>query len=162
MVMLSTTLASEMESMVPTEEETEAIDRFASAWETYFYDAAVGAIPVNPGTLSSATSAMKSAMSGMSSQDFGDDAIQAGIIAFWSIIATSAPTIWTTTPPCTGATPPPALSTIAASLVGVFASNTAGELDLAAACSAIAGVIHPLNLGGICVIPTPGSPTPIT
>lgn len=162
MVMLPATLASEMESMEPTDQETEAIDRFAAAWETYFYDAAVGAIPANPGTLAAATTAMKGAMTGMSAQDAGDDAIQAGIIAFWGVVATAAPTIWTTVPPCTGATPPPNLATTSATLVGIFAANTSGELDLAAACNAIAGAIHPLNLGGICAIPPPGAATPIT
>lgn len=162
MTMLPATLASEMESMEPTDQETDAIDRFAAAWETYFYDAMVGAIPVNPGTLAAATTAMKGAMTGMSGQDAGDDAIQAGIIAFWGVVAGSAATIWTTVPPCTGATPPPNLATIAATLVGVFTGNTSGELDLAAACNAIAAAIHPLNLGGICAIPPPGAATPIT
>jgi hypothetical protein len=162
MVMISDTLAGELENMVPTEVENEAIDRFAAAWETYFYDAVVGAIPANPGTLSAATSAMKSTMVGMSTQDAGATAIQTGITAFWGIVAASAPSIWTTVPPCTGATPPPVLSTIAAALTGVFSANTAGELGLSDACAAIAAAIHPLNLGGICVIPTPGAPTPIT
>lgn len=162
MVMLANTFAEELENMTPTDVESEAIDRFSASWETYFYDAAVGAIPANVGTLASATSAMKAAMVGMSSQDAGATAIQSGIIAFWGIVATSAASIWTTTPPCTGATPPPALGTISASLAGVFSANTAGELELADACSAIATALHPINLGGICAIPTPGAPTPIT
>lgn len=161
MVMLPATLGTEMESMEPTDQESDAIDRFASAWETYFYDAMVAAIPVNPSTLTAATTAMKGAMTGMGSQDAGDDAIQAGIIAFWGVVASSAASIWTTVPPCTGATPPPSLATIAASLVGAFATCTAGELDLAAACQVIAAAIHPINLGGICIIPTPGAATPI-
>ncbi len=162
MVMISNTLASGLESMTPTTDESLAIDRFSSAWETYFYDAVVGAIPVNPGTLASATSAMKTAMIGMSAPNAGATAIQNGIIAFWGIVASSAASIWTTVPPCTGATPPPTLGTIAAALVGTFSANTSAKLGLSDACFAIAAAIHPLNLGGICVIPTPGSPTPIT
>lgn len=160
--MLSTTLASEMENMTPTSQESDVIDRFASAWETYFYESVVGVIPVNSGALASATTAMKAAMIGISNQNFGDDAIQAGIIAFWGIVASSASLIWTTVPPCTGATPPPALSTIASSLATVFTSNTTSKLNLSDSCIAIASAIHSLNLGGVCVIPSPGTSTPIT
>lgn len=162
MVMLSTSLASELENMTPTDQESEAIDRFASAWETYFYDSVVGAIPANPGTLAAATNAMKAAMVGLGTQDNGAAAIQAGITAFWGIVATSAAAIWTTAPPCTGATPPPNLATISSSLASVFSSNTSAELGLSDACNAIAASLHSSNLGGICVIPVPGAPTPIT
>jgi hypothetical protein len=161
MVMVSTTLASELENMTPESDENVVIDRFASAWETYFYDASVGGIPANGGTLAGATSAMKSAMIGITQPNAGSISIQNGIIAFWGVVASSAASIWTTVPPCTGATPPPNLATISSTLDGVFASNVASELSLADACNAIAGALHALNLGGICIIPTPGAPTPI-
>ena len=38
MVMVSTTLASELENMTPESDENVVIDRFAFAWETYFYE----------------------------------------------------------------------------------------------------------------------------
>jgi hypothetical protein len=152
--MVSTTLASELENMTPESDENVVIDRFASAWETYFYDASVGGIPANGGTLAGATSAMKSAMVGITQPNAGSISIQNGIIAFWGIVASSAP-------PCTGATPPPSLATISSVLDGVFASNVASKLSLADACSAIASSLHTLNLGGICAIPLPGVPTPI-
>jgi hypothetical protein len=161
MVMVSTTLASELESMTPESNENVVIDRFASAWETYFYDASVGGIPANGGTLAGATSAMKSAMVGITQPNAGSISIQNGIIAFWGVVASSAASIWTTVPPCTGATPPPSLATISSVLDGVFASNVASKLSLADACSAIASSLHTLNLGGICAIPSPGAPTPI-
>lgn len=159
--MVSTSLASELENMTPESDENIVIDRFTSAWETYFYDASVGGIPVNGSSLASATSAMKAAMVGMTQPDAGAPAIQSGIIAFWTTVASSAASIWTTVPPCTGATPPPNLATISATLEGVFASNVSSELSLADACNAIATALHALNLGGICVIPSPGAPTPI-
>lgn len=161
MVMVSTTLASELENMTPESDENVVIDRFTSAWETYFYDASVGGIPANGSSLASATSAMKTAMIGMTQPNAGATSIQNGIIAFWGIVASAAASIWTTAPPCTGATPPPTLSTISATLEGVFASNVASKLNLTDACSTIASALHTLNLGGICVIPSPGAPTPI-
>jgi hypothetical protein len=161
MVMLSTTLASGLENMIPTDQETVVLNRFSSAWETYFYGASVAGIPVNPNSLAAATTALKAAMVGISVQNAGAIKIQTGIVAFWGIIATAAPTVWTTVPPCTGAIPPTTLTTIAASLTSVFAANTSSKLELSAACAAIATAIHSKNLGGICTIPIPGAPTPI-
>jgi hypothetical protein len=160
MVMTPTKLADGLKAMTPTTNENIAIDRFADAWTNYFYDAVVGAIPVNPGTLTTAKNVMKMQLIGMKTA--GAAKIQNGITLFWSTVATAAPTIWTTVPPCTGATPPPTLATIAATLNGVFAANKAAQLNLDAAAMAIAAALHPLNLGGICVIPTPGVATPIT
>jgi hypothetical protein len=160
MVMLATTLAAELENnMAIVDNELDAIDNLSSSWEAYFYDASVGGIPANPGSLSAATNAMKGALVGMSYN--GSNAIQLGLIAFWSVIATAAPTIWTTVPPCTAATPPTSLATIGATLDGVFSANVAGKLDKAACMAAIANALHTLNLGGICAIPLPGAPTPI-
>ena len=158
--MLTTTLAVELENnMAIVDNESDAINNLSAAWEAYFYDASVGGISVNPGSLAAATSAMKTALVGMASN--GANAIQLGVTAFWSIVATAAPTIWTTVPPCTAAMPPPTLGAIGATLNSVFASNVAGELDKTACMNAIAAALHPLNLGGICTIPSPGAPTPI-
>lgn len=159
MAMLSTTLANGLKLMTPTTDENVAINRFASAWENYFYGAAVGGIAATPGTLSAATTALKAAMIGL--KTLGATAIQSGIVAFWGVVATAAPSIWITVPPCTGATPPPTLATIASALTTVFASNKAAQLNLDAAATAIATSLHTKNLGGICVIPTPGVSTPI-
>jgi hypothetical protein len=160
MVMTPTKLADGLKAMTPTTDETIAINRFADAWTNYFYDAAVGAIAANPGTLLAAKNIMKTQLVGVKSA--GAAKILAGITSFWGIVATAAPTIWTTVPPCTGATPPPTLATIAAVLNGVFAANKAAQLNLDAAATAIAAALHTPNLGGICVIPTPGVATPIT
>lgn len=140
------TLASEMEAMVPVETEAEGIDNFATAFETYFYDASVLAVTPTPGSLAGATTAMKSAMVGVSAA--GASAIQAGIVAFWGVVAVSAASIWTLAPPLTLSTPPPGLAGIAAALQPVFVSNTASELDLEDACAAIAAALHPTQLGG--------------
>ena len=162
MVMSAATLATELNNnMIIVDNESDAIDNLSMSWETYFYNASVEGIPVIGGSLASATSAMKTALIGMSVQNAAANAIQAGVIAFWGVVATSAASIWTTTPPCTCATPPTTLGTIAATLSGVFTSNKDGALDKAAATLAIANALHPLNIGGICIIPSPGTPTPI-
>ncbi|KKM82804.1 hypothetical protein LCGC14_1315790, partial [marine sediment metagenome] len=91
-------------------------------------------------------------------------AIQAGILAFWGVVAGAAASIWLTVPPPLAATPPPGLVGIAVALVPVFLSNVTGELSLADAATAVAAVLHPANLGGIAVIlgpPAGPGPQPI-
>jgi hypothetical protein len=156
MTLLQATLASELEAMVPVEAEAQGIDNFSNAFEMYFYDASVLGVPCAPTTLAAAAAALKSAMVGISST--GTAAIQAGIVAFWGVIATSTPTIW---PGSLSATPPPGLSGIAAALQTVFTANTAGGLDLAASAAAVAAALHPTQLGGFAVQPTPAPPAPI-
>ena len=158
--MSAETLASELEALVPVDNVAAAADNFAGAWEAYFYDALCGTFPVNPGTLSGATSAMVAAMT-PTMQTAGWAAIQAGIVAFWGVVSASAAVIWTAVPPLVSATPPPGLSTIAATLQPVGAANQAAELSLADSCSAIASALHPLNLGGTG-LNTTGGALPIT
>lgn len=159
MVMSPTTLGGELANMVPTDQEIEAIQTFADAWEKYMGGSAAGPVPAVPGSFAGAKGSMIGAMSGISTT--GATAIAAGIAAFWGVVATSAATIW---PPALSATPPPGLSGIAAVLAAVLVANTVGELSLVDATNAMAAAMHPANLGGIAVFPPlPGGlgPQPI-
>ena len=144
-------LANELEAMVPVGTEAEAIDNFSGAFEGYFADASVAGVPTNGGSLTPATTAMKGALVGMSNPGAGATAIQAGIVAFWGVVATSAAIIWTLAPVLISATPPPGLGLIAAALEAVFTANIEGELSLTDSVTNVANALHPLQLGGIAV-----------
>jgi hypothetical protein len=147
-------------NMEPVNTEAKGINNFADAFENYFYESTVATIPVNPGCLAVCSTALKSAMVGASSN--AGTAIQNGITAFWSSVATVFLTIWTTVPPLIAVVPPVNLATINASLQPVFTSNKEGGLSKADCWNAISAVLHPLQLGGIAKIgPAPGVDTPI-
>lgn len=150
-------LAKEMEKMDPTTIEIKAARRFATAFTSYFYDA-VATGSVTPGSLNAAKAAMLGALAGMSAPGAGAAAFQAGISAFWGVVAGAAATIW---PGTVGATPPPTLSAISAAVMGVAPVNTAGKLSKSQAMKAVAAVIHVNNLGGLATLPPPASPVPI-
>ena len=98
---------------------------------------------------------MKGALVGMSATGAGPTSIQAGVTAFWGVVAVSAATIWLTVPPPLSAIIPPGLGAIAAGLTATFLNNVTGELSLADAATAVAAVLHPTQLGGIAVIVVP-------
>ncbi len=155
MPLVQATLASELLALEPVGDEAGAIDNLAGAWENYFAGASVLGIPTTGGALAGATTAMKGALVGMSVAGAGAAKLQAGIVAFWAVVAVSAATIWATVPPPLSATPPPGLGGIAAALTPVFVSNAAGSLSLADSANAVAAVLHPLQLGGIALLPIP-------
>jgi hypothetical protein len=154
MALVQATLAAGLANMSPVDNEPEAIDNLVAAWGDYFAGAAVLGIPTTPGSLEGALSAMRSALTGLSSGE-GSTIIQGAIVAFWGIIATSAATIWATVPPPTAATPPPGLGGIGAALAGAFSANVAAEASLVQAANTVAAALHPTQLGGIAALPTP-------
>jgi len=149
MPMSSATLSTQLQTLAPTGDEVTAVTRLAQAWQTYFSDAAAGAVPF-VSTVPAAKAAMAAALVGMSVT--GAVAIQAGVAAFWGALAAS-PTLYF--PTATVVTPPPNLATIAAVLVPVFLANTVGSLSLQDACDAIAAVLHVANIGGSATLPGP-------
>lgn len=155
--MLPTKLASEMENMKPTEVEAEAARALAEAFAAYFYDATATG-PAVPGSLEGAKAAMLGALTGMSQPGAGPASIQAGIAAFWGVVAGSAASIWSGT---LSATPPPTLGAIAAAVTAVAQANTSGKLEKPQAMKTIAAAIHSNNLGGMAVLPSPSPPVPI-
>lgn len=155
MALSQATLANELQALEPSGAEATAIDNLVGAWENYFEDATVLGIPVTTGSLATAVLSMRGALIGMSADGAAAAAIQAGVTAFWGVIALSAATIWLTVPPPLSASPPPGLGTIAGVLDPVFISNAAGSLSLADSAIALAAVLHPTQLGGIALIPPP-------
>jgi hypothetical protein len=147
MPMLPATLAAELEKMEPTDQEIDAINAFAAAWEKYMEGSQAPA-PAVPGSFAGAVSSMKGAMTGMSADGAAAGAISGGIGAAWGVVAGAAASIW---PPALSATPPPGIGAIAAALAPVFAANTAGQLDLAASANAIATALHGTHAGGIAI-----------
>jgi hypothetical protein len=154
MAMTSTKLGNELAALTPTNSEATAVSRLATAWNNYFLDSTVLGAAAVPAALVAAKAAMQAALVGLSTG--GAAAIQAGIIAYWGVVVTVAPTIWISVPPVTAATVPPTLSGIAAALTPVFASNTSGSKSLVDSMNAIAAVLHPNGgLGGIATLSGP-------
>lgn len=154
------TLATELQVMAPVASEAEGISNFANAWANYFMEATVlGTKILSVTLLESAKSAMKSAMTGVSSSGFAS--ITAGITAFWGVVATSAAVIWVMAPPLASATPPPGLASLTTSMQAKGDENITNEASLVEAMDNLAQGIHPLNLGGIAVntaVPPVGIP----
>jgi hypothetical protein len=144
-------LATELENLTPVLDESSAITAFANAWHTYFEGATVAGIPANPGSLDPAKVAMIGGLTGLSTT--GAVAMKTGITAYWGAIALSPAAIWPVVPqPLVSVIPPPALVTLDALLIAVFASNTASNADLATAAQNIADVLHPnAGLTGIAI-----------
>lgn len=157
MPMSAKKLGDEMSKMEPTEVASEVARGFASAFTTFFYDAQANGSVV-PGTLEPAKAAMFAPLGSVSNIGAGAAALQAAIVAFWGVVASSAATIW---PGTVGATPPPGLTGIAAALVPVGEANTTGKATRSQAMMNLALVIYAANLGGMATMPPPASPVPI-
>lgn len=151
MPLVSASLGAGLANMSNTDSEATVIDNFVNAWDTYF-STAQALTPAIPGSYAGALSAMRAALSGITTADNAATAIQTGITAFWGVVAGSAATIW---PPALSATPPPGLSGISSALQGVFSANTSGDLPIAAAAMAVAGAIHGTQSGAIAIYPPP-------
>lgn len=152
MAMVATKLRDGLVALGLYDNEPDAIEAWASAWNTYFADAVSNSVPILPTALPSAKTAMKTAMTGL--KVTGSASLQAGIVAWWGALPPSG-----TFTGATGVTPPPTLSGIAAALSPVFLSNR-GKTKAEAAL-AVANALHAQNLGGLAVFPAPVGPMPI-
>jgi hypothetical protein len=162
MPLLPTTLGSELAKMEPTDQEMEAIQAFADAYEKYMEGSMAGPVGAIPGSFAGAKSSMIGAMSGLSGDSAGAGAISSGIAAFWGVVAGAAASIW---PPALAAVPPPGIGAVAAALTPAFTANTAGDLSLSDAANTVATAIHGTHAGGIANFPPPPAgigPQPIT
>lgn len=153
MAMSQSMLSTQLQNMVPVNNEPAAITNFVNAWKTYFAASAAGAASYVSSPAHA--SAMSAAMVGMSAPGAGAAKIQAGIIAWWASVVATGPATY---PGSTVVVAPTLITGIAALLTPVFASNTSGSLSLAAACNAIAAVLHVNNLGGTATIATVVTP----
>jgi len=161
MTLVKATLATELESMVPTASELEARQRFASAWTAYFYDASVAGTPCSPDSLIAAEAAMVAALAGMSSSGKGANKIQGAVDAFWVVVVNNGTSIWAGT--IAPYTAPSTISGIGVALRSVFDANIAARKSLEDAVVSVAQVLHDSGgLGGIATMPgSPPTPTAI-
>ena len=159
MALTQSTLATEIENLVPTSSEAAAAAALAAAYVTYFDDSTVSGASLVSGSTSAGEAAMVAALAGMSAPGAGAASIQAGVTAFWTAQLGLATAMWITAPIVLipPIIPPVGLVGIAAALTPVFASNTSGGLSLSAAAAAIAAVLHPASLGAT----VPGSIPPV-
>lgn len=172
MALAQATLQSEIENLVPTDVEADAIQAFVDAWDSYFSGASVSGVTITAGSYSAGLTALQAGLSGWSVSGAAAAKIQTAIAAFWTAISTLGPTMWTLPPPAvvlpTPITPPPGVTGISASLTSVWATLAADSgATLADAAQQMAAVLHPNGgLGAICqvqTIPSPPTivPTPI-
>jgi hypothetical protein len=154
MALSATQLATELQGLGLYDTESAAIAAWADAFANYFGDAQSNAVIIVPGAVTVAKAAMVSALTGLST-DSGL-ALQTGITAFWGALVPAV--AWPTT---TAITPPTFLGTIKATLDPVFLANTNGALSKNASYTAIANALHPLQLGGTALWPSPLFAQPI-
>lgn len=152
MAMSQSTLATELENMVPTDNEPDAITALTDAYGVFAADAESNSIPITPAGVNLGKAAMSAALVGMSVSGAGITAIPAACIAFWVAVAGGLATSF---PGATAITPPPHAG-IAAKLAITFPANTAGGKSLADSVDAIATDMHSEAIvGGTCTFPGP-------
>lgn len=154
MVMVQATLATELQNMVPADNEPDAITALVDAYGTFASAAAAGPAVILPVNVTAGKAAMSAALVGMSAPGAGIASIPASIIAFWAAAVVPP---W---PPAIAGVPPPNAG-LAALLAATFPANMAGDLSLADATAAIAANMYAQAIiGGIMTLP-PSVPTPI-
>lgn len=154
-------LKSGLAQLTPTTSEATGIDRFATAFKTYFEDATVDGVSVVPAALAGADTALRAALVGISAGG-ASTKIQAALAAWWVAVSASAAAIWPGhSPPVLSATVPPTLATLATALEAVFAANLAARAELADAADAIATAMHAATIGGVAPVGPPAASFPI-
>lgn len=143
-------LSSELQAIQnnPPPDEATAIVDWSDGFHNYMLNSVANGIPIVPAIALAAKALMIPAMTGLNTA--GAASIQAGVLAYWGGL---------NVPGAYGASiavaPPPGAAGLAAALLALFPVNVAGELDTVPACDAIAGVWHPLMLGGQATFPGP-------
>jgi hypothetical protein len=159
MPLVQSLLASGLEAMTPTDQESVAALRFATAFDDYFQGASVLGIPVTPGTTAPAKAAMLPELIGMSDPNKAAGKMQSAIQQYWQVLGPLASAVWITVGPVIPpAIAPPGLSGIESAVQAAFDANTAGGLSLAASAATVAAAIHLTQLGGMVNLgpPPPG------
>lgn len=133
---------------------------WAQAFGAYFEGATVAGTPIAAAVLPAAKAAMASALSfSPGSASSGAATIVSGLAAFWASIQTSAATAW---PGYITGAQPSGLSSLAAELLNVFATNMTVTSSQAAAANLAAAIHSHAGVGGFVNLPgTPPVPTPI-
>lgn len=153
MALLPATLASQLIANLDNfETEAQATAAWAASFDTYFQSAMAGLVPVTPLSTVAAKNAMAGALTGMSADDAGADAIVAGITAYWSTLSGSPSLIFAAS---TAIAPPAGLAGLSALLLVDFTANSTGMVAKAAALTTIANTIHTAQSGGTATFPAP-------
>ena len=150
MALTESTLASELEALVPTTDAAAAVQTLADAYAAYMDGASSDGVPIQ--NTATAATAMAGAMSfpTAGTASGAGTALSAGVQAFWAAMVAAPATYF---PAATVITPPAALAALAAALTTVFGDNVGSTLEDSAA--AMAGVIHTASLGGTATFPGP-------
>lgn len=141
MALSQSTLATELENLVPTASASTAATTLAQAYGDYMKGAESNAVPITSASVDSlAVPAMAAAMTFTAGDTSAQGAAQfvAGLAAFWGAMVAAPASFFTG---ATVITPPP-FTTTAASLATDFDNNTSNEETLADSAAALAATIH--------------------
>jgi len=153
MPLIQATLAAGLANMTPTDQESVAVEKLASAYVDFMSTAQAGPVPIVPLSLQSLPkAAFIAAATGLSNSGQGAQKIADAVNAFWAAMVPLASTLF---PTATVLTPPPSISTLSALLPPIFLANTQGNLDLTAAANTIAAAIYGVSQGGQAIIALP-------
>lgn len=130
--------------------EPEAIEGWIRAWVAYFSTASAGVVVVASALRGPPATAMRGALTGMSTPGAGARAIQNAIVHFWSTLSGAPSSFF---PGAIAVTPPPTLSGIASAISAIMSGNTRGNVPAPTAYSALAAAIHGCNQGGTATFP---------
>jgi len=151
------TLSTELQALVPTDNAVLAAQRLAQAYGDYMKDAEANLIPIVAAAVdSTAVPAMAGSMTFSFAAADGAAQILAGVGAFWTAVAAAPATFF---PGATIVTPP-VFATLAASLVANFASNTLSSNSLIDSVDAVATSLHTATTGATATFP-PAAPSAI-
>lgn len=123
---------------------------WSAAWATYFAGAVAGSGPGvaftnNSATIAAARAAMEAAMGALATSGQADDAVQAGVVAWWDYLVANPGACFAG---ASSVTKPSNLTSIAAALPSIFSTNTSTAASSSVACDAVAASIHGNNAGG--------------
>lgn len=164
MPMSQSTLSDQLQSLVPTDSDIEAIDRLANAYATYCLDAEASRVPpvqISSASVELAKTAMKAALVGLNNPGQGSQKIVDGFKAFWSSIALNPALSF---PGSVAVIAQPFVNT-KLSLDNQFIVNRDGSLTTVQALDNISVIIDfETKIGGSVLFPTdpgPAGPFPI-
>lgn len=150
MAMSAATLATQLENLTPTDNESAAAVVLAEAYRVFALAAVGNGVPILPSGPLAGKTAMIPALAGMSTPGAGASALESGVRAFWLAAATVA-----ACPGSIAVVPPPTVG-LAAALLPVFASNTSTSATLSQAANAVASVMYANAIvGGTVTLPGP-------
>lgn len=154
MALSSSTLATELAALTPTDTPGAAEQTLAMAYGEYMKAAEAGGVPIFASAVDSlAVPAMVGAMAfSLGSAADGAAVIVAGVSAFWSAMVGAPASFFAT---ATAITAPP-FATLAADLAATFVANVITSATLEQATSAMASDIHLATAGqGTATFPGP-------